>query len=368
MRPAIKSEKSPPICSRIDESHFPQLIEKVKSVLQETGSHKAQVFGARFWTWQYRDLPTHETRIYGIMADNEILGYYHVPIYQGLIRGERKHFAVVQEVAVSRRLRGQGLFRRLADFATGDLLQSGIQAAYTFPNEKSIHTFLKYNGYTRISTFQTFLLPVRSGAILGSKVNLGGIEKLAGFFGDLLFGCISVREDIKAEVRLHKEIDKDILGVFSAYQKEHTIALLRDEIFLKWRFEGRPSSTYQYFAIHKGGRVLAAAIFKLDEMFQNPVLLLMDFAYLSKKEKYLLQLIQHVKRHGGKEIGEDFNLILASGNSKVLPRLKRIGFLPLLKVFNRRPLNLLVRNLAGNSEDIFSPENWHLTLTDWDVF
>ena len=194
------------------------------------------------------------------------------------------------------------------------------------------------------------------------------MEKLAGFFGDLLFRFISIREDLKAEVRQHSEIDKDILGVFSAYQEEHTISVLRDEEYLKWRFEGRPSSRHKYFAIHKGDRVLAAAIFKLDKMFQNPVLLLMDFAYLSKKETYLLQLIQHVKRHGGKEIGEDFNLILASGNSRVLPRLKRIGFLPILKVFNRRPLNLLVRNLAGNSKDIFSPENWHLTFADWDIF
>ena len=289
MRPAITSEKSPPICLRIDESRFPQLIEKIKGVLHEVGGHKARVFGDRFWAWQYRDLPTHETRIYGIIADNEILGYYHAPVYRGLIRGEQKSFAVVQEVAVSRRLRGRGLFRRLADFATSDLLQSGIHAAYTFPNEKSIHTFLKYNGYTRISTFQTFLLPVKSGAILRSKVTLGGLEKLAGFFLDLLFGCISVREDSKAEVKLHREIDKDILGVFQAFQKEHTIALLRDEKFLKWRFESRPSSTHRYFAIHKGGRVLAAAVFKLDEMFQNSVLLLMDFAYLSKKEPYLLQ-------------------------------------------------------------------------------
>jgi hypothetical protein len=259
------------------------------------------------------------------------------------------------------------MFRRLADFATTDLLQSGIHVAYTFPNEKSIHTFLKYNGYTRISTYKTFLLPVRSGAILGSMVNLGGIEKLAGFFGDLFIGCISVREDMKAEVRQYREIDRDILGVFSEYQKEHTIALLRDEEFLKWRFERRPSSRHKYFAIHKEGRVLAAAIFKVDQMFHSPVLLLMDFAYLPKRKKYLLQLIQHVKRNGAKEMGEDFNLILVSGNSKVLPRLKRIGFLPLLNAFNRRPLNLLVRNLAGNSEDIFSPENWHLTLTDWDV-
>jgi hypothetical protein len=112
---------------------------------------------------------------------------------------------------------------------------------------------------------------------------------------------------------------------------------------------------------------LAAAIFKLDEMFDNPVLLLMDYAHLQGKDDYLLQLIQHVKLHGAKEIGERFNLIVTSGNSEFLPLLKKVGFLRVPERFNSRPLKLVVKNLAKHPTDAFDPRNWHLTLSDWDV-
>ena len=172
MQSNTPSETSPPIYSRIDERQFPALIEKVRSVLTEVSSHKALVIDTNFWTWQYRDLPSKTSRV-----NDEIMGYYHVPIYQGLSGGEKKSLAVVQEVAVDKKVRRQGVFRRLADFATEDLLHSGIDAVYTFPNDRSIHTFLKYNAYTLIGTLGTYILPLRCGDILRSKINLLGVEK-----------------------------------------------------------------------------------------------------------------------------------------------------------------------------------------------
>ena len=323
------------------------MIEKVKGVLNEVHSHKALVFDTDFWTWQYRDLPTSTARVYAALVNQEIVGYYHVPIYEGLFDGEKKYLAMVQEVAVSREVRRQGVFRKLAEFATEDLLRSGIHLGYTFPNERSIHTFLKYNGYTLVCTLGTYILPVRSGDILRSKMNLFGMDKAAGYFTDLLFSRFSVRRDNAAEVELRQEIDWDIAQVFSAFQKVHRIALLRDEKYLRWRFDRRPSSTHFYLSINDHDKQkLAAAIFKLDEMFDNPVLLLMDYAYLPGKENYLLQLIQHLKGKGAKEIGKKFNLIVTSGNSKLLPLLRKIGFIRVPEKFNRRPLKLVVRNFS----------------------
>ena len=175
------------------------MIEKVKGVLNEVHSHKALVFNTDFWTWQYRDLPTSTARVYAALVNQEIVGYYHVPIYEGLFDGEKKYLAMVQEVAVSREVRRQGVFRKLAEFATEDLLRSGIHLGYTFPNDRSIHTFLKYNGYTMVCTLETYILPVRSGDILRSKMNLFGMDKAAGYCTDLFFRRFSVRKDSEAK-------------------------------------------------------------------------------------------------------------------------------------------------------------------------
>jgi len=274
----------------------------------------------------------------------------------------------VQEVAVSRKVRRQGVFRKLADFATEDLVQSGIHLVYSFPNDRSIHTFLKYNGYTLVCTLGTHVLPVRSGDILRSKVNMLGLERAAGYGTDLFFDLFSVSKSSEASIHLHREIDQDTIEVFSAYQKAHRIALLRDDRYLKWRFDRRPSSTHFYFSINDPDhQKVAVAIFKLDEMFDNPVLVLMDYAYVPGKENYLLQLIQYVRKHGSKEIGNKFNLITTSGNSEFLPLLKKIGFMRVPERFDRRPLKLVVKSLSEQAEDVLDPQNWHLTLSDWDV-
>jgi len=368
MQPTTPLRTSQPTYLRINEPYFPRVIEKVGSVLNEVHSHKALAFDADFWLWQYRDLPTKTAKVYAALENEEIVGYYHVPVYEGLVDGQRKRLAMVQEVAVDKELRGQGIFQELARYATRDLLASRTHAAYTFPNRQSIHTFLKYNGYTEISTLKAYILPVRSGDILRSKLKLLGVEKGIGYCADFFFRQFSIKIDSETRVQLHEQVDQDIIEIFSAYQRGHHISILRDEAYLRWRFENRPSSQHFYFVIHKDNQNLATAIFKLDEMYDNPALLLMDYAYLEGREDYLLQLIQYVKNNGAKDMGKEFSFIFTMGNSRFLLRLKKIGFIRVPQKFNPRPLKLLVRNLSHDSQDIFRPQNWHVTLSDWDVF
>lgn len=361
------SEASQPTCLKIDPPRFDLVIDNVREVLNEVDSHKAMVFDQNFWYWQYRDTPSGKSRVYGILVNGELKGYYHVPVYEGWVDGRNSLLAMVQEVAISPELRGQGMFRKLADFVTTDLLQSGVHAAYTFPNRKSIHTFLKYNGYTRIATLPAYVLPVDSAAIIRSKATLGGLETLIGRAADLCFRGVGVKSHPEAVITRNATISPEMMDVFSAYQTQHEVALARSPGYLTWRFEQRPGARHFYYSFRCRGNVQAAAIFKLDEMLGNHALLLMDYAFRRGEALALLQLIQHVKRNGAKDIGHPFSLIFTAGSSELVHLLKKVGFLPIPLKLNPRPLDLLVRNLAGTSEVIFDPANWHVTLADWDV-
>ena len=145
------------------------------------------------------------------------------------------------------------------------------------------------------------------------------------------------------------------------------MSLVRDERYLRWRFEDRPGAEHFFLTLEREAQTRAAAIFKLDQMLGNPALLLMDYAFRSGEESALLQLIQHVKNAGLKAIGRPFNFIFASARSDFMPRLKKIGFIPVPARLNPRPLDLLVRNLTGTTKAIFDPAGWHVTLADWDV-
>lgn len=111
------------------------------------------------------------------------------------------------------------------------------------------------------------------------------------------------------------------------------------------------------------------AIFKLDEIFGLPALILMDYACPNGEERYLLQLLDEVKRRPRRYVPEPFALIFTAGSGPLFRRLPRIGFVPVPERFNPRPLTLLVRSTGlKRDECITSPEAWHVTLADWDVF
>jgi hypothetical protein len=363
----MPSGASQPLISRIDSTYDERIITNVSHVLSEVESHKALSFDRDFWRWQYRHLPSKQARVYAILVDGEIKGYYHVPVYEAMVAGNKQALAMVQEVAVSPELRGRGMFRKLAEFATSDLQRSGIEAAYTFPNSRSIHTFLKYNQYCQIGALDTYLLPLRGSDILKSKINLQGIERLIGFPIDYWIQSCRIAKDPQIVICRREEINQEMADVFTSFQKQHCILLLRNHRYLKWRFEQRPQSKHFFFTAFRNNRPVAAAIFKSDRIFGNSALLLMDFACRKGRQSDLLRLIQHVKINGASDIGQDFNLMLASGCSDFLRCLKQIGFLQIPAYLNPRPLNLLVRNLAGSTPEIFKIRNWHITLADWDV-
>lgn len=368
MQPATSPATSAPLYCKIDRTHHARLISEVAAILREEESHKAAIFDESFWNWQYLALPTHRANVYAVMVGEHIKGYYHVPLYRGRVEQEPKLFASVQDVAISKELRGGGIFRQLAEFATADLARAGVDLIYTFPNHKSIRTFLKYNAYAHIATFKMYVLPVRSGDLLHAKLNLAGVEKIAGFGVDQLLRLFSVAKEPDLVVQRHATIDRSIVEVFAEYQKAQVIAVGRDEAYLRWRYEQRPHSRHLICSIARNDRPLAAAIFKYDEMFDNPALLLMDFAFVPGGERYLLQLIQELKGRGHDPEIERFNFIFATGNNRFFQQLTKIGFIAVPEKFNPRPLNLLVKNISLSDTALLQPEHWHVTLGDWDVF
>lgn len=366
---AIASEASTPRFSKIEPHHHAALIAEVSRILREEESHKARIFDEAFWRWQYEQLPSGVANVYAVFVGDEIKGYYHVPLYAGRVRGEAETFAVVQDVAVSKDLRGQGVFRRLAEFVNADLERAGVRLIYTFPNDKSIHTFVKYNAYTHVSTFIPYVLPLRSGGILRTKLSMGGVERVVGFCADRALGLFAPAAGSRPDVRLHPRIDEPITTLFARHQASHVIALDRSADYLRWRYDRRPSSRHLIYSATEGNELVAAAIFKQDMMFDNPALLLTDFAHAPGREESLLRLLREVRRHKDEPELREFNLVFAAGNSPVFARLPRLGFIPIPARFNPRPLNLLTRGITGaNAAPLFRPENWHVTLGDWDVF
>ena len=149
------------VFSELADGDLPDLIDAIAEIGRETGAHNREIMDLDLWKWQYEDLPTGQSHTYIARHEGRIVGYYHIPAYDFLAGDRHLRIGQIQSVAVSPNFRGQGLFRRLADFAH-DAAMADLDLIYTFPNDRSIRTFLKYSDYRTVGALPMYLLALHT--------------------------------------------------------------------------------------------------------------------------------------------------------------------------------------------------------------
>lgn len=355
--------------SRIERSQEGQLLQAIHAILTEVGAHNVDIYDEAYWDWQYRQLPTRKSYVYGVWDGGQLIGYYHVPLYRCMINGEEKLVGNIQDVAVNPHYRGKGLFRQLAEFANQDLDRSEVDLIYTFPNQKSIRTFLKYNNFKTVCTVPAYLRPIHSGRILANRIKLLGAEQLIGLVADAGIRLLSRRpRSAGGTVERMNEITDEVEAVFTTYASQFPIHLIRDKAWLHWRYLLSVRGKHHVMALRQHGKIAAVVVLKEDQMLGNPALLIMDLACAPQEEDALLYLIEQVRKRPNLT-GAAYDLIFASGITPSLSKLTRLGFIRVPQKVNPRTLNLLTRS-SSNLENapLLFEQNWLLTLGDWDVF
>ncbi len=344
-----------------------KLVTAIKDIMEENSSHNLDTFSYNSWKWQYLDLPTGRADVFiGKNNQDEILSYYHVPYYKGKWNGSTTLYAMVQDVAVSAKLRGQGIFRQIATFANEYIDNLDIKLIYTFPNHRSIHTFLKYNGYSHLNLMHAYVLPFNLTQIIRSKIKLLGLEYLLSAIFNIFYRFFSLTKFKNAVVTEEKEITNEMVDIYGEFSTTFDFGLIKDKEYLQWRFLNKPQQEIRIFSIRDSEDRLKAVVFlKKDTIKGIPCLLLMDYAYSKNGREYFLQLISALRNQGKKYFDNKIGLMFTSMNSSVESSLHKCGFIRLPQRINPRPLNLLIRSQSLEAKD---KSRWNITLCDWDVF
>ena len=362
-----KSEPSALICSRIEDSDIESLQALIGEILREGESHNAAQFSASLWDWQYRQLPSQEAYIYVIKDAGKIIGYYHVPIYYCRVSGQLEKVAMVQAVATINTARGRGVFRQLAAYAVSELEKLDIAFIYTFPNVKSIRTFLRYTDYEMVLSYDTYVLPIRSKLILDCKARLPGFNTAIGIMLDAWTRFRCPRMDDRGSISIDEEINPKAVTLFDSFSQAFPCSINRDEGYLRWRFVDKPETTHYCLTYLLDDQVKACAIFKVDTILGVSALMMLDFAFADKNQLALARIISYASENARSIAHRDIALIFtAFSNPKFLDK-RRFGFLKVPARLNPRPLHLLVKNVKG-FDVVNNRDNWHATLADWDVF
>ena len=272
---------------------------------------------------------------------------------------------MVQDVGVSETARGKGVFRKLADYATEQLMKSEVNVIYTFPNGKSIHTFLKYNGYSKIETFSTFVLPIRIENSIASKIKFLNIHKLLGVVSDFVYGLKVPSLNPEYTIHAEEKLNEEMVNLFLQFNAGFKNSLTRNYDYLHWRYEQKPLGQHYFFSAKKQGRIVAIVIISIENLFGSKAAVILDFALDSTAA--FAQLIAHIRKKYFLYFDEELALFYTSTSSTNNLIFSKSGFLKIPERLNPRALHLLGKNVTENKQEVLNPGNWNFTLSEWDV-
>jgi GNAT superfamily N-acetyltransferase len=336
-------------------------------VFRETAGLKSQGFDRTLWEWQYlnNELPS---LIVVAEAEGELCGYYHALRFRMRFRGRPAMGAMVQDVGTLSAYRRQGVFRAMGGFALERLRAAGVAFIYTFPNARSLPSFVRDHHYAVVARVPVYVAPLDLGALLASRLRLGAPGRWLGGLLKPLVRALTLRtpalERAEEVVRLDS-LDDRLEPLVRDFARGRDVGLERNLRYLRWRFLDKPRGDYKVWALARGGRLSAYVVTRPAALFDTRCTMLMDLGCLTGEEAALRRLIRTLLEADEREGAV---LGVAMGLHPQLGELGKVGFVRVPERFNPRPFHLLARELAAGGPELFDPSAWHITLADWDVF
>jgi GNAT superfamily N-acetyltransferase len=335
-------------------------------IFSETASLKTEVFDRKLWEWQYlkNELPS---LILVAEGADGICGYYHALRFRTRLRGRPAVGAIVQDIGTRSDYRLRGVFRALGAFALERLRAEGIDFIYTFPNARSLPSFVHDHRYSPVCRVPVYLAPLDLGALLGSSLHLGASARGLGRFLGPLARALTVHapalERGDEVVRLGSD-DSRLEPFIRDVTVGRDVSLERDLAYFRWRFFDKPTDEYTVWALARGGRPSAYVVTRPAMLFGLRCTVLVDLGCVTGEDLALRRL---VRARLAADASEGAVLGVTMGLHPQLRDLNELGFLRVPNRFNPWPFNLLVRPLASNGPELLDRSAWHITLADWDV-
>ena len=349
---------------RLDNYEIPSLLKTIKIIKNETKSYDRNIDKINYWIWRYKKLPSKRSLVYVATDKKKIIGYYHIPVYDFNIKGKKYKIGSIQSVAITKKFRDKNIFRRLSDFANSDAIQY-LDLFYTFPNNKSINTFLKYDNFHHIVELPFYIYPIKSANLIKSKVTFYGFN-LVGRLVDYFFRLFSKKLNKDEKIVFFNNFENKILDLFSLFNKKYDFYIKRNFPFLSWRYNKFSKSKYKIVGLEKNNKLKSVAIVKIDKIFKCKGIIIMDFAYTELE--YLRKLLINIASSKFLK-SNNISFILISGIAHNLDQIQRSGFLKIPSSLVPRNLNLLFKSKTKSLNNLLkNKKSWLITLSDWDVF
>lgn len=336
-------------------------------VMRESSGPKVAELSETLWRWQYSEAPDGALVVYAEDA-GIVCGYYHAVICRMIIFGRPCLAGMVQDVGTASSHRRLGIFRAMGAFAISRMRERGVEFIYTFPNDKSLPSFVRDHQFSVLTRVPVYVAPLDAGVLLESLLPLGWPVRLVGRFAGGIYRSVLPRagraQRSDQVVPLNDVMALDLLPASVAAPAEK-VCLYRDAHYLNWRFLRKPGRQYSLWGLKQKGHVSAYLVTRRARLFSTTCLILMDMGCTPGCEDALSRLIA---RRMEDERAAGVPLAVTMGLDDRIDAFGWLGFVRVPESLNPRPFNLLVKDLAESErKELVGVKSWQVSLADWDV-
>jgi GNAT superfamily N-acetyltransferase len=271
--------------------------------------------------------------------------------------------------------RGQGVFSSLVTFCDEEGQRRGFSFSFGFPNPNSYPGFVGRLGWSDLGQARLFLRPLNTRRLLKRRLGSGLLKNalaMAASFGERFLFQPRPLPPGAAQVIVEEIDTKDsaLNGFWARVCKKYPVMVVRDALFLDWRYRQIPDRHYKLWAARQDKQIIAIAALRHVLIEGIACGMVVDFL-IEPGECGRLGgevLLQRAAEHFHQQ---DLDLAgcLMLPHADEIKALRRQGYLLCPRRLQPQPFRVVVRGFEGgqHSACLLDLRNWFLTMGDFDA-
>ena len=345
--------------------------DKIEQLLDLFCESFGKKMSRELWTWKYLRNPLNSADVEIIVAlDNDkVVGARPFMLAEMWLGNEKLKAAQHCDTMVHPQYQGKGIFNRIGKFAIQYLRDNGFTLSYGFPGPQSRPGFLR-QGYRIVTRTETMFRVVNPRRVISCQLRNRLLGSGIGFLYDKL---LNFKRKDTSSISSIFQLDTsdqvtDELKQVDDLRGESVIDLVRDESYLRWRFDCQPIFSYKYILARRDNRLWGYAVVSVrEEVSGLRTGIVVDHLVRNSDIACYRALINRCLCELEKQ-GCDIAFIWTSGEPKLREvLLQHFGFkssvrFPYDRFFGYGYMDvILLDEQRGERANIYDEENWRIT-------
>jgi hypothetical protein len=323
----------------------------------------------RHWKWEFDSNPVKPISICLAWDSDRLVGQYAVNPMRFRVSGESAIGVLSLDTMTDPEYSRKGIFQEAAKLLYQQLIGQGTSFVFGFPNANSMHGFKGNLAWSMISVPPVYVCPLPATQPF-RRTFLSLLKNACLKAYGLVLEGTGAAEKNKQRVTIRKDVMVDSWAdeLWQKCCNQHDVWVVRDAAYLRWRYNDRPETSYEYYTAWHDGTI-AGYVVTVDTMRdEGPVTFILDIVADLKIKGIADALVQAVIHSSlERNIALVSTLVMPGSHYKITFLKNR--FFPLPRLLFPQKIYFGVKALDGNPRlsAVLSRRSWHLCWGDTDL-